>query len=203
MREAPDRPGEGQGLQSWEVNPEHPRPALTHTAPARKGEGLRLETHLTEGPAASQARSAHTRRRWGKGETTPHESQVDPPALSSPPCLGSVPREGCPWAQDSQDWSLQERFSQNWKQTWHGCELQPDCPSALAKAMECLLEGEKEQLGPDVGRREPKGPIRLLINILASVYKQGGSWTAGAAGWTDIQMVGDRRGSRYRAGRLG
>lgn len=96
----------------------------------------------------------------GRG-TTPRESQVDPLGLSSPPCLGSVPREGCSWAQDpgSQDWSLQERFSHNWKQTWLDCELQPDCPSVLAKAVECLLEGEREQLGPDVGRREPKGPI--------------------------------------------
>lgn len=46
---------------------------------------------------------------------------------------------------------------------------------------------EKEQLGPDVRRREPEGPIWLLINILASVYKQGGSWTAGQGGRTDTQ----------------
>lgn len=69
--------------------------------------------------------------------------------------------------------------------------------------MECLLEGEKEQLGPDVGRREPKGPIWLLINILASVCKQEGFWTAGQAGWTDRQMVGGRRGSRYRGRGVG
>ena len=69
--------------------------------------------------------------------------------------------------------------------------------------MECLLEGEKEQLGPDVGRREPKGPIWLLINILASVCKQEGFWTAGQAGWTDRQMVGGRRGSRYRGKEVG
>lgn len=73
----------------------------------------------------------------GGRETTPSESQVDPPGLAV------SFQQGLPWAQHpgSQDWCLQERSSHNWKQPRHACELQPDCPSGLAKVMECLLEG--------------------------------------------------------------
>lgn len=95
-------------------------------------------------------------------ETTPSESQVGPPGIQ-------VRR-----AQDSgsQDWCWQKRSSHNWKQTQHSCELQPDCPVVLAKAMECLLEGERERWDPDVGSIRPEGPIWLLINILTSASKE-------------------------------
>lgn len=87
------------------------------------------------------------------------------------------PQRGHPCARDpsGQDWLLWERRSHFQRPTRHGCELQPDCPWVLAKAVECLLEGEEESSGPDVGRREPGGPIWLFINILASVCKQRGS----------------------------